>query len=722
MTTYKNSNITDYFKRFAPPRPKKRPFPNDNTEECHSVRQLLRTPHGSQGVDPQSKDPKSFDEMSGTKLVKSNSIDPGSQASSGRHADANQVNPTPPDNDTSPPEVKLEQARSQTPALSSSQRMVKNGEVIVTNSDEDASSDTSLEDIDDLLEARKPSRGINSPPEPELPYLPSQRKADDEGGSSTKRPPRGSARANKVASPLRSALPVMTKYKFSLQALAKQRRQYEASKEGVAQANLLLESYEQRKAMTDEEGRIPSEKTILDVDLIKEVMKNHGDEDDISRLKIAIQRTEALNHSKIWSFFDDNSGESFEQGDFPNIENEPLAQILTEPPSRHQAFLSGYVGEYAMKQGLPEEVLLWIMDAVCLESRDDLRYSFTSSLKEAAKQITPLLTPGRIDALFRKMGATAAALDTERSVVPRAVLSESIEAVSRPNLLSILDLFRTAAGDMSSGSRIHIVCTLCRLALDHSISNDPHAISAIEESFASLVESIPDRDLDHEVGYKPKAKQGKANENSDQFQVVLTTVLPSIADTTLRLQLLQSIPAYPYRLAFFRQQLALAFFLGDNPYFQRRAQELVNLRIIARHLHQPQYIVNNTTDYAELAASISILSIGIDCGDPPSAPYTRDEETRFNSDVDLLAQRIKEMFTQIIDTSASSIRRTEAKEVLEGLHSRLMYAVRTKPKPKSMLFGNSTIGSAGDRGIIKAFLDGKKQSHLTTSTTITDDT
>lgn len=32
--------------------------------------------------------------------------------------------------------------------------------------------------------------------------------------------------------------------------------------------------------------------------------------------------------------------------------------------------------------------------------------------------------------------------------------------------------------------------------------------------------------------------------------------------------------------------------------------------------------------------------------------------------------------------------RTEAKEVLEALHSRLQFAVRTKPKPKTLLFGN----------------------------------
>ena len=47
------------------------------------------------------------------------------------------------------------------------------------------------------------------------------------------------------------------------------------------------------------------------------------------------------------------------------------------------------------------------------------------------------------------------------------------------------------------------------------------------------------------------------------------------------------------------------------------------------------------------------------------------------------------MFTQIVDSGASHMRRTEAKEILEGFHSRLIYAVRTTRKPKTLLVGDS---------------------------------
>lgn len=38
------------------------------------------------------------------------------------------------------------------------------------------------------------------------------------------------------------------------------------------------------------------------------------------------------------------------------------------------------------------------------------------------------------------------------------------------------------------------------------------------------------------------------------------------------------------------------------------------------------------------------------------------------------------------------MKRTEAKEVLEGFHSRLLYVVRTELKPKSLNFGSKNDG------------------------------
>ena len=193
------------------------------------------------------------------------------------------------------------------------------------------------------------------------------------------------------------------------------------------------------------------------------------------------------------------------------------------------------------------------------------------------------------------------------------------------------------------------------------------------------------------------------------------TVFSSISDATLQLQLLHNIPALPPRIILFRQRLALAFYFDDATYLSEGTCNLVDLKSIAQRLQNPQFSVNNDTDYAQLAALVGILSIGIDCGNPPSIIFSKEKakEAAFNGDIDTLSQKIKSIFTQIVDSGASHMKRTEAKEQLEGLHSRLKYVLRTKPKPKSILLRSSAVEEAGQRKVMKAFVGGEIQNdHL----------
>lgn len=160
-------------------------------------------------------------------------------------------------------------------------------------------------------------------------------------------------------------------------------------------------------------------------------------------------------------------------------------------------------------------------------------------------------------------------------------------------------------------------------------------------------------------------------------------------DPTLRLQLLQNLPTCSPRLVIFRRRLALAYFFQDEHYLTKSATDLLDLRSVSEKLQNPGFAIRNDTNYPELAAIIGILSIGIDRGDPPLQSSDEHEKISFDADVDLLASRIGEMFTSIVDTGASHMKRTEAKEMLEAFHSKLLYAVRTKPKRKTMMFGES---------------------------------
>jgi hypothetical protein len=103
-------------------------------------------------------------------------------------------------------------------------------------------------------------------------------------------------------------------------------------------------------------------------------------------------------------------------------------------------------------------------------------------------------------------------------------------------------------------------------------------------------------------------------------------------------------------------------------------------------LEKPEFNIDSGTDYTRLASLISIIDICIDDGASPSSFADKDQENAFNTDIDNLAKHLKSMFTKIVDTGASYMARTEAKEVLERVHYRLVFAVRTKERPKNSIF------------------------------------
>ena len=404
-------------------------------------------------------------------------------------------------------------------ASTSSQRRVKNGEVRIKDSDEDSNSnsDTSPEELDELLATYKASQRSHPASEPHVFQL---QQLDDSLDNRSKRKTRGRPSPKKIDPSFSSALPSKPKtYKISLESLAKERRQYAASKEGIAQARLIVDRYDQRTVKAIDKGPSVQEKAVFEADLISAVVKDQDDEDSVGRLKTAIQRTEALQYGKSWSFFEENSEEHLpELGSFPEFRNDhKLKTLLEEISSRQQAFLGGYVGEYAKRQGLPNDIMLWLVDAACLEPREDLRHSYAATL-DATKDAQIPLTPERIDSLLRRLGASPVALDTGKAIVTKIVTSQSTAFVPRPRLLSTLGLFRRISCNLSATSRKHLLLSLCRLSLDNSIADNYHAIHAIGKVFFGLIDSIPENSLEDEVCNVTDTEQQEANIDIARWQ------------------------------------------------------------------------------------------------------------------------------------------------------------------------------------------------------------
>lgn len=213
---------------------------------------------------------------------------------------------------------------SQATIIPSSQRIIRNGQVFIKDSDDERSdSEVSLEDLDDLIAARKPSL-ISSPSsqnEISSHQPAASRPTTNIRGTNKKRS--GSRHASTThRSAAETKLPA---YKFSLDALIKQSQHYEDSRESIQDARQLVESLEEQKPVSI----ATSKSTALDKDLLASVIRKTDDETDMGRLMGAIERTEALHQAETWSFFDGDVGTvELEPLEFPSLTDQYWQSVL----------------------------------------------------------------------------------------------------------------------------------------------------------------------------------------------------------------------------------------------------------------------------------------------------------------------------------------------------------------------------------------------------------
>lgn len=651
--------ITDFFKPYGP-RPTKRP-PSDGDPDGKRSLQRSRSNAPQANVHQTTELTNPLNAPNDAILISSQSSDLSSLHDFPPSTPEELPTPAPaiskgkPKESSANPSFAGDATLSQVPVISSSQRTVKNGIVVIRDSDEDRSdTDTSLEDIDNLIGARNlpdvsPSRSEDGSP---------QHATRARAGKSARK---GQDRSAAAVAPLPTAKP---KYKFSLNTLVKQRQKEKESRLIVENARNLLDGLGEQKSSSTETGN-----GTLDVDLLATLIKDENDGGNIDRLMGAIARTEALDQQKRWSFFEDNQDDiDAEPADCPAVVDAFWRSIFHDPGTRQQAFLGGYVVECATFRKLPDGLLIWLLDAACHETRADLHQSYCQALQDIDDQVTDLLTISKCDTLLASIGATPVALDLEKPAVPVVNTVNGPRAPAHAKLKRVLKVYQAVSGSMSLSTKTHTVCLLSRLLLDREIVNDCTLTSDIVENINAILDSMGLDDLD------------------DDITAALITIYHLTEDLGLQLQLLRSFPASSSGTSLLRRRLALAFFFSDQSYLSKDRDRLVDFRAIVDHLTRPKFVVNNDTDYPAIAASIAILAIGVDDGDPPTEDANKEAQAAFNDNVDILARRIKATFTQIVDTGASHMKRTEAKQALESFHACLAYAVRTKQKPRGMIW------------------------------------
>ncbi|KAI9716804.1 MAG: hypothetical protein M1812_005144 [Candelaria pacifica] len=698
-----NRKMTDFFKPFAEPRGK-RPLTIDIAEDATAFPPTSRSatsraeqstrerPHMAKVVSREQGQGSETPKLTKTASCGSESAMDGGFKSF-QNSSSDSVGPL----------------SSQPLSNTSSQRVIKHGEVVVTNSD-DEDSDSSLDDIDSLLTLRKPALSPPSAVEASRSALKGQPKRKETMQN-------GLWQSSKSRSNPFTPVPAVPKYKFSLDSLVSRTEKDAASEAEVFKARALMcdpaitKEQDSNDAMeVDSKAAAANHAVNVDQGLLASVIKEETEGGGMHNVLHAMKRTEVGNREKAWYFLDEKDMlGSTHRSPFPHSSapSKDWRKLLSESASREQTFLSGAAGEMLAMDSLPDEIIQWIIDELCIERRDDLRSSYLLALQSATDQITTLLTPLRIDEMLSNLGARREALDPHQVATPGQQEIDGWRQLHGPpwaNLGTVIKALTGVAENLSPSSREHAILLLFRMLLDSSLTDNGDLLFFIEDALESLTDSIP------------------SNETESSLRRISITILASVINSQLRLQLLSHFPASTCPLHLLRRRLALAIFFSDLSYLSKPASTLLQIPLITQRLFTPAFNIDNDTDYPELATMAAVLDIAIDDGLSTNMVTDKEAIETFNTDIDALTARIKVLFTSILDSGASHMTRTEAKEALERLHYRLVYTVRTKPVAKKRIFGDVKMESSAGKveendvgkGILARFL--AKQQSLKTDT------
>lgn len=400
-------------------------------------------------------------------------------------------------------------------------------------------------------------------------------------------------------------------------------------------------------------------------------------QDDISRLLNAVERTEALNFERSWSFF--GSG-GLESPSAKPIQIEKLSgwwrESLEDNELRNRTFLSGFVGEAWSSGRFPDELIQWILDSIVREPQNELRRSYVYAFKHLKPEcVATYFRPSTVERLFLQIGASQQSVSCADLIEPTTHVPRTSEQPDYRYLLSVIEMLMAVAPHLEISTHEKLLAILGRLALDARIMGDGRVSVAVEDGVSELIELSAMKD-----------NHATAKSFVADFGTHLT-------DPTLQAQLLKHIPCTSSLAAYIRIQLAHRFLLGTDSDSKADVDSLsVNITKLTRYLDSGPFDItikspSKRPDYTNMIARTYLLDVAIAGGGRPTSFDSRAEEVSFNRKVDKLADRTKAIFASIADTGASHMRRTEAKEALQALYYRLLYAVRTEPRPKKNVFG-----------------------------------
>ena len=546
---------------------------------------------------------------------------------------------------------------------------------MVTNSDEDDDSSSSLADIDEIL--RGTSNGLK-------PKKPQKDKQNDYSNSTSLsfvfqgRPKPEKRRPDRI----------------SLEQLVQQHKKHEKSVEAVARANALIHY---NKEARDSNPQGAQQETLID-----NMVGGDEEEDGRERLRRALKNTEALQQKHSWSFLDQVPHEQQPHVSTPLLQDGSLLQnLLSESYAREQALLGGCVKDYIRKQSSSPELLAWLAKVFSIEERDDIRAACATALVAAGPQVHSIMKPEFLRDILRHSGARCEALDLQHACQPSPPCAKADQRWEpHARIASALCLMGDLAEHLSVEVLLDTMHIVCRMLLDQKILENCNLTLAAQNCISQLAQSVS------AVSKQVEPSQDIQEQTAKEFELLVQSITRTLTATSLQLQLLNHVPTLNFDIAVFRRSLAVAFSSKDRS-IASHPPSTISINDITQTLQHQNFRVDPRTNYDDLTARIGILDICADAGDL-SHEATDAQKDDFNRDVDRLTSRLRNLGASIVDTGPLNMGRTEAKEVIDSMLRRLSYAVRKQPPPRHTLLMDRSETFDSERVGMKGWMESSK--------------
>ncbi|KAK3393076.1 hypothetical protein B0H63DRAFT_8821 [Podospora didyma] len=483
-----------------------------------------------------------------------------------------------------------------------------------------------------------------------------------------------------------SPLTIMPKHKFDFQALLKHAQvdnAVDASEKRIASilsSEKKAAAIEAAAAASSTSYPLPSSRnqghaslhdTMLDV-----FSDADGSQDESRREKLlrAVKRTESTVHRKEYRFFDQSvsDGASIEaRAPFPKEAATGVWTLLAPANNRDMVFEDGvpYHIQHVTKS-LPDKIYLWILTEAPKTRPWKLRKEYIKLLGECPDQARRVMDEGVIIELFQNLGASKQALVLSAQTSLRLGQSGSSGDRDWTPLQTALQILRDASYGLENPALTLCVSILLRLGMDNIVRKDLTVERDYQDALHLLVESVS-RDF----------------RSWDSFcGDVGDSLYHHVEEACLRWDAVSSIPLMSPRLIDLRRRLAIVFVFDDPQRARARPEDNFSMRAVMDRLEADEFIVDrNYTDFYELAALALLLGVAIGDGNPPTGG--KEAINQYNAEVDEVARRLKIMHCSINVQGPGFASRLDARTSLEDLERKLEYVVRTRPRPKTNIFG-----------------------------------